>query len=216
VARGLPPAALAPVAAALAALLAGSAHLEFLLRWVRALCVAQGAALQVRRPAAARRRPRALAPAAARRARRRQRAARQGGRARAAASGQAGPQSVHRASSTAWGAGLCVSRGVVHADGCLHRRRCRRARRRRRCARCSRRWRSGTTTWRPPPRPTCTRCATCARPAGWRAPARLAARRPSGARARAGERACRPAAQGRSPCVRARAMSCASATYHPP
>ena len=48
VARGLPPAALSPVVAALAELLGDSAHLEFLLRWVHALCVAQGAALQVR------------------------------------------------------------------------------------------------------------------------------------------------------------------------
>lgn len=51
VARGLPPAALAAVVSALAELLAGSAHLEFLLRWVHALCVAQGRAIQVLRPA---------------------------------------------------------------------------------------------------------------------------------------------------------------------
>lgn len=42
--------ALAPVVAALAELLGDSAHLEFLLRWVHALCVAQGQALQVRCP----------------------------------------------------------------------------------------------------------------------------------------------------------------------
>lgn len=52
VARGLPPAALAAVVAALAELLAGSAHLEFLLRWVHALCVAQGRAIQVPPPRA--------------------------------------------------------------------------------------------------------------------------------------------------------------------
>lgn len=49
-ARGLPPAALASVVAALAELLGDSAHLEFLLRWVHALCVAQGPALQARCP----------------------------------------------------------------------------------------------------------------------------------------------------------------------
>ncbi|KAK9845761.1 hypothetical protein WJX81_001752 [Elliptochloris bilobata] len=46
VARGLPQAALAPMVGALGELLGGSAHLEFLLRWVHTLCVAQGRALQ--------------------------------------------------------------------------------------------------------------------------------------------------------------------------
>ena len=50
VANSLPPAALTEVLAALAEAMAESPHIEFLLRWVRCICLQHGNALQVRAP----------------------------------------------------------------------------------------------------------------------------------------------------------------------
>lgn len=49
-ANSLPPAALTEVLAALAEALGDSPHIEFLLRWVRCLCLQHGNTLQVRTP----------------------------------------------------------------------------------------------------------------------------------------------------------------------
>ena len=85
------------------------------------------------------------------------------------------PRPVAGPASVAERAGAALGSGELGSDEPCPpcRRACQRRRARRRCARCSRRWRSATTTWRPPARPTCTRCATSVRPArSWR-PARL-------------------------------------------